>query len=342
MKIKDTYQKKNVIYDEYYIEYCQLNPIIGLNLKLYYNKSLFFNVYSNLYSRKMKKLITKYQYKLKDLDYKSLTNKIDQINYLSFEYYLKIEHQKLRETNLHYLPINHQQNIFIDLLDIILNDEILDLTNLSDIKTFQSFLQSFQIVIHSLITILEKGIKRNITLQKRSCQILLEQLKSLLDNRIYQYRQIKPQLKIYFNKLMKKYFETSLKDFIIFLSTQYLPFCRSTIGYIHLPDGLKTYKFLAKMETSLQNITLEEIHLLGLQEVDRLSKEIKTLTQAKKINNQKNTKLIKKSEDQLIKMYQQQQKGINETIIPKYFGSLKPSVDYQIKPVPQYLQHYSL
>lgn len=339
MKVKNIYlEKKNVIYDQYYIEYCQLNPIIGLNLKLYYNKSLFFNIYSNLYSRKMKKLITEYQNKLIDLDYKSLTNKIDQINYLSFEYYLKIEYQKLNETNLQYLPINHQHNIFVDLLDIILKDQLLDLTNFSDIKIFQSFLQSFQIVIHSLIKRLEDGVKHKITLPKRSCQILLKQLKSLLNNQVYYNKQIKPQLKSIFNKLMKEYFEISLKDFIIFLSTKYLPFCRLTIGYIHLPNGMKTYNFLAKMETSLSNITIEEIHLLGLQEVDRLSKEIKTLTTVKNENNQIDSNLDKKSSNQLIKVYQKQQQKINKTIIPKYFGSLRPSVDYQIKPVPKYFQ----
>lgn len=341
MKIRNIYLERNVIYNEYYIEYCQLNPIIGLNLKLYYNKSLFFDIYSSIYSKKMKKLITEYQHKLKDIDYNSLTNKIDQINYLSFDYYLKIEYQKLKDINLYYLPINHQHNIFVDLLDIILKDEVLDLTNLLGIETFQSFLQSFQIVTDSLIKRLEQGIKYKITLPKRSCQILLRQLKSLLNNQVYQNKQIKPQLKPTFSKLMNKYFETSLKKFIIFLSTKYLPFCRSTIGYIHLPNGIETYNFLAKMETSLPNITIEEIHLLGLQEIDRLSTEIKNLTKLKNKNNQTPKKINKRTSTQLVKMYLKQQKNINQTIIPKYFGSLKPSIDYQIKPVPKYLQDSS-
>ena len=160
MKIKSSLQKKNNFYDQFYIEYCQLNPIIGLNLKLYYNKSLFFDIYSYKYFTKMKKLIKKYQNRLNNPECKTFTKEIDQINYLSFDYYLKVEYQKLRETKLKYLPINHQHNIFVDLIEIIMKDQIIDLTNSSNLKIFQSFLQSFQIVIHSLIKRLEQGIKK--------------------------------------------------------------------------------------------------------------------------------------------------------------------------------------
>jgi prolyl oligopeptidase len=54
-----------------------------------------------------------------------------------------------------------------------------------------------------------------------------------------------------------------------FFTTQYLPACRVTIGAWDFPDGAAYYDYRVRTNTGI-DLTAEEIHLLGLQEVSRI------------------------------------------------------------------------
>jgi len=69
-------------------------------------------------------------------------------------------------------------------------------------------------------------------------------------------------------KLRPKY--TELKQFLV---TEYLPVCRTTSGIGALPNGAATYNYLIKLHTTT-NLTAEEIHELGKQEVRRILLEM--------------------------------------------------------------------
>ena len=70
------------------------------------------------------------------------------------------------------------------------------------------------------------------------------------------------------NKLRPKY--TELKQFLV---AEYLPVCRTTSGIGALPNGAATYNYLIKLHTTT-NLTAEEIHELGKQEVRRILLEM--------------------------------------------------------------------
>lgn len=69
-------------------------------------------------------------------------------------------------------------------------------------------------------------------------------------------------------KLRPKY--TELKQFLV---EEYLPVCRTTSGIGALPNGAATYNYLIKLHTTT-NLTAEEIHELGKQEVRRILVEM--------------------------------------------------------------------
>ena len=69
-------------------------------------------------------------------------------------------------------------------------------------------------------------------------------------------------------KLRPKY--TELKQFLV---EEYLPVCRTTSGIGALPNGAATYNYLIKLHTTT-NLTAEEIHELGKQEVRRILLEM--------------------------------------------------------------------
>src|SRR5205085_1561937 len=64
------------------------------------------------------------------------------------------------------------------------------------------------------------------------------------------------------------------KMFYDFFVNEYLPGARTTLGAYDLPNGKKYYRLKIREFTSL-DLTPEEIHKIGLSEVDRISKEMK-------------------------------------------------------------------
>ena len=60
-----------------------------------------------------------------------------------------------------------------------------------------------------------------------------------------------------------------------FLDEEYLPAARGTFGYLALPDGEAWYAYRVRLNTT-SSLTAEQIHELGLSEVDRIHAEMRT------------------------------------------------------------------
>ncbi len=58
-----------------------------------------------------------------------------------------------------------------------------------------------------------------------------------------------------------------------FVQEEYLPKTRSTVGMSSLPDGNRWYEFLVRNQTTT-NLTTEEIFQLGMDEIQRINKEM--------------------------------------------------------------------
>ncbi|HUJ15920.1 MAG TPA: DUF885 domain-containing protein [Thermoanaerobaculia bacterium] len=63
------------------------------------------------------------------------------------------------------------------------------------------------------------------------------------------------------------------KEFLDFFRNEYLPGARTTLAASALPNGRAYYQFKIREFTTL-NLTPEQIHKIGLDEVDRISKEM--------------------------------------------------------------------
>jgi uncharacterized protein (DUF885 family) len=62
----------------------------------------------------------------------------------------------------------------------------------------------------------------------------------------------------------------------VFLEEEYLPEARQTAGYGSLPDGRAWYAYLVRLHTST-DLTPEEIHAIGISEVERIHGEMRTV-----------------------------------------------------------------
>lgn len=126
-----------------------------------------------------------------------------------------------------------------------------------------------------------------------------------------------------------------------FMEVSYIPAARQQPGISALSDGAKYYKFLIR-RTTTTNLTAEQIHQIGLDEVKR--DEAEMLVIAKKLgfadlasfrtSLQSNPKLKATSAQALLDAYGGYLKPMQDKL-PQLFGRL-PKAPYEVVPVPDY------
>lgn len=129
-----------------------------------------------------------------------------------------------------------------------------------------------------------------------------------------------------------------------YLSTQYIPKCRESIGFSELPHGKEWYDFEVYALTTT-SMTPEQIHELGLAEVKRIRTELEQVMREvhfkgsfKRFTHFLGTDprfFFNKPED-LITAYRDIAKRIDPEL-PKLFGKL-PRNTYGVKPVPSFME----
>lgn len=146
--------------------------------------------------------------------------------------------------------------------------------------------ESFTKFIDCVIDDLNSGIKLGITMPKIICEQFIKDL--LKQNDPWSIK-------------LRKY-----------LQKDYLKHCRTTLGLCALKNGKAMYTQLVQQFCTL-DITPEEIHKIGLEKVEELSKIFKKVEHP----------IYAKSKDELLKVhYRGIYKNLMNTVIPKYFHDI--------------------
>jgi uncharacterized protein (DUF885 family) len=131
--------------------------------------------------------------------------------------------------------------------------------------------------------------------------------------------------------------------FARFLEVSYIPACRTDPGISALPDGAKYYQFLIRRSTTT-DLTAEQIHQIGLDEVKRDESEMLAIAQklgfadlaSFRASLNSNPKLKATSGDALLAAYKSYI-GPMEAKLPQLFGRL-PKAKLEVVPVPDFLE----
>lgn len=124
-----------------------------------------------------------------------------------------------------------------------------------------------------------------------------------------------------------------------FVRNEYLPHTRSTVAWTALPDGAAWYAFLVKNSTTT-DLTPDQIHELGLQEVARILGEMAQVKSQVGFKGdlhaffrylQDDPKFYYTKAEDLIAGYQDVKRRI-DAVLPKYFA-IFPKADYEVRPV---------
>jgi len=131
------------------------------------------------------------------------------------------------------------------------------------------------------------------------------------------------------------------RTFLAFYRDEYLPHARKTLAASDLPDGREYYRQQIRHFTTL-DLSPEEIHKIGLAEVDRIGKEMEQVMRQVGFKGtfaafveqlRTDPKFYAKTPDELLKDAAWIAKRIDGKL-PAFFGKL-PRTPYTVEPVPE-------
>lgn len=145
----------------------------------------------------------------------------------------------------------------------------------------------------------------------------------------------------------KKIIETeiypAIREITRYVEKEYVPKTRRTIGLSDLPNGKAWYDLAVKTQTTT-DMTADQVHELGLREVDRLAKGLDKVQAEMKFKGTR-TEYLKfmrddkkfrfKSQQDMLVQYREAAKRIDGEM-PRMFGKL-PRQPYGIKAVPDFM-----
>ena len=202
----------------------------------------------------------------------------------------------------------------------------------------QSRYHDYVTVLRTIIYNMKQGITSHHVLPRCICEKLIVAIQEFIHD-----------------KKCIKGTEEVVTEILHFLQHEYLPACRTTIGFCDLPRGKAMYRHLIREQTST-NMTPEAIHEYGLKEVERLEIALHRVQErlgGSTHNGQKreslfhfykrmlaNPNYICKTTTDILKRYRDIQKRIKDTVWKDNFDyTLK--VDYHIKKVPKDMEDSS-
>jgi uncharacterized protein (DUF885 family) len=136
------------------------------------------------------------------------------------------------------------------------------------------------------------------------------------------------------------------KRFARFLEASYIPAGRAEPGISSLPDGAKYYQFLIR-RTTTTDLTAEQIHQIGLDEVKRDEAEMLAIANklgfkdlaSFRVSLKSNPKLHPASREALLAAYSGYLTAM-QARLPQLFGRL-PKAKFEVVPVPDYMEKTS-
>jgi len=186
----------------------------------------------------------------------------------------------------HLMPIRQQNSPQIALGMIRVTHPF---KTLKDYENYGKRLKAFPKQVDDLIASMDEGIKKGVMRPKITIEQTLPQIDAMITDRIEDCQLYEPA------KTLPEEFKThpyttaqdpkalvaigtaeamaGLKKLRTYLRETYLPKCRDTVGYCHLPYGKDWYKRLAKYHTTT-DLTPAEIHQIGLDELKRIHAEM--------------------------------------------------------------------
>jgi prolyl oligopeptidase len=315
----------------------------------------------------------RFNHKLNDTSYETILKRQDETRELQ-EIVKKIDRSKLSEDDqlnydlylhgiekqiegfqfLSYLiPIDQMGGIQIGFAGI---SNYMPFNNVKDYENYLARMRAFPTKLDQTIDLMKRGVKvgwapPKIILGSVPDQISAQYGKPIDESPLYkpfnefpesipseeQTRLIDEMISV-----LTEYVYPAYETLYSYFVESYLPSCGESIACKDFPNGDVYYKYQIKSYTTT-DLTAEEIHQIGLGEVDRIRAEMKKVINMTEFNGsfdefltflRSDSQFYFTSEEELLNEYRMICKKADAEL-PKFFGLL-PRLPYGVKPIPDY------
>ena len=282
-------------------------------------------------------------------------SKLSEDDQLNYDLYLQgIEKQIEGFQFLSYLiPIDQMGGIQIGFAGI---SNYMPFNNVKDYENYLARMRAFPIKLDQTINLMKRGVKEGWVPPKIILVSVPDQIKAQFEKMIEESPLFKPfkdfpesipseeQTRLIDEMLsvLTEYVYPAYETLYSYFIESYLPSCGESIACKDFPNGDVYYKYQIKSYTTT-NLTAEEIHQIGLGEVDRIRDEMKKVINMTEFNGsfdefltflRSDSQFYFTSEDELLNEYRMICKKADAEL-PKFFGLL-PRLPYGVKPIPDY------
>jgi prolyl oligopeptidase len=285
---------------------------------------------------------------LATIDYHALSE-ADKINYTLFrrEYEIDVEGHQYR---WHLLPLNQQGGIQTE-------NELADSLRFATVKDYEDWiarLRAFPPYMDQTIALMKEGIKVGMVYPK----VIMGRVPNQIDDHLVddpadslffkpftQFpddidRATRERLVSEAKKAIAEQVTPAYRKFHAFFVNEYLPAGYDKVGVWQMPKGKEFYAYRARLFTTT-NLTSEEIHQIGQQEVRRIRAEMGKIIQQVQFKGtfeeflhflRTDPQFYYTDPQELFEAYCALSKRIDPTLI-KLFGKL-PRMPYGVEPIP--------
>ncbi|NVJ65488.1 MAG: DUF885 domain-containing protein [Gammaproteobacteria bacterium] len=278
-------EKANQIYADYWEKMLELNPVMATFQGDHRYNDRFGDLGSKEGLAKQRAFNQEYLNKINQIDASKLAGQ-DLLSYQIFKDERLAE--KAGEQYLDHLqPIQQFYNPFNFVAMLGSGQSAQPFNTVKDYENWLSRLSELPAGVDVTIDNMRQGMAKGITQPKVLMQKVLPQLQAHIVDDVEQslfYGPVKNMPQEFSEEDKKRLaadYVAAIKGVVVpsyaklheFIEQEYLPAARDTHGMVSLPNGKDWYAFKVKQTTST-NLTPDEIHQIGLDEVARIHKEM--------------------------------------------------------------------
>lgn len=351
MTAEQASKKLNELFAQNFEESLALNPIQATAIGDSRFNDQLPNFLSPEFRKKSHDFTVKWLEKVKEIDRDLLTGQ-DRLSYDVFIYQSEMALEG-EEFPGHLIPINQSNNIANFFAQLGSGQSLQPFNTVEDYDNWLKRAEGGQAIIEQSIINMNQGIENNVVQPKALMEKVIPQLAAHLvdnpkDSVFYQpvanmpesfSEEDKARITAEYEKAITQNIIPTYKKLHDYIKDDYLKHARDTFGLSEQPNGKAWYDYQLKTYTTT-DLTADEIHQFGLNEVARIRSEMEQVMKDVEFEGsledwfgyvQSNPEFYYDNEEDLLQGYRDLQAKVNK-LLPKMFN-IQPKSDYEVRAV---------
>ena len=282
----NTGAKFNELLESYYEDGLKLNPLSATATGDNRYNDQFPNTLSEAYRDSLKNYYASYQEKLAKFDDSDLSE-TEQMSKAILKWETDINLETLKFRNSEFFPIDQMWSVNLNMGQLASGMSSQPFKTVEDYKNWEKRVDGYLIWMNSVEEKMKEGMKEGYILPKSLIVKVIPQLAAMTEKDLNKHlfntpitnfpegfsEEEKTNLKESYTSMIQDRVIPAYQKLHDFVKNEYLPAGRTTSGIAAIPNGEAYYKHQIKLYTTT-DMTADEIHQLGLDEVARISSEM--------------------------------------------------------------------